>query len=465
MKLKKLLKGLKVQVKGNQDVEISGISIDSRQVAFGHLFIAKKGKVFDGAQFVPQAIDAGAVAVLTDIYDPFLKKTQVIYHNVHELEAILAARFYSYPSEELFVAGVTGTKGKTTSAYLIKHLLEPAGLMSTVETVVGEMRMYASYTTHDAIYNQRWLKEMVETGCKAAVLEVSSHGLAQGRVDEIAFDLAVFTNLYPDHLDYHKTVECYAEEKKKLFQRARSSILNADSPWSACMGKGLTYGIEQGEVRAEKIRLSPEGTSFTVDGCEFYIPLIGKFNVYNTLAAIAAALSVGKPLFEMAQKLRSFQPPPARLERVGNVYIDFAHTGEALENVLQTLQEISTGRVIVVFGCGGNRDPLRRTSMAKAADTYADISIITNDNPRQEDPKKIAEEIVMGFRQTTPLVELDREKAIQKALEIASGSDVILIAGKGHEREQILGSRTIPFDDRKVVEAILIPFARNKFIN
>jgi UDP-N-acetylmuramoyl-L-alanyl-D-glutamate--2,6-diaminopimelate ligase len=293
---------------------------------------------------------------------------------------------------------------------------------------------------------------MLQKGCKGAVLEVSSHGLDQGRVEKIEFDLAIFTNLYPDHLDYHQTLQKYAEAKKKLFEKGKKGIFNADSPWSAFMGQGMSFGIDKGDIRAEHLVLSPESTRFVVDGCPFLLPLIGKFNVYNALGAIAAGLEIGAKLEKISEILAGFGSVPARLERIGNVFIDFAHTGDALANVLQTLKELSKGRLILVFGCGGNRDPERRGGMARAAEKWADISIITNDNPRKEDPEEIARQIVSGF-QKSPMIELDRKKAIEMALSLARPDDLILIAGKGHEKVQIFSSQTVPFDDAMLVKS------------
>lgn len=454
MKIKALIKGIDVTVKGSKETPITGISSDSRTVAPGNLFIAKRGATFDGTQFIQQALNAGAAAIVSDIYDPFLNLPQMIHPDPASIEAKLAARYYGEPAEELLVVGVTGTKGKTTTTYLIKHLLDglnyPAGLIGTVETIVGTNRFFSTLTTHDVISNQKLLKEMVMKECKAAVMEVSSHGLTQGRVDEIGFDYGLFTNLYPDHLDYHKTIEEYAKAKRKLFERAESGILNADSPWSEFMGKGLTFGIEKGEIRAQNIAMDAKGTEFVVEGCQFHSPLIGKFNVYNALGAIALGLKIGAKLEKISEILATFESVPARLQRIGNVFIDFAHTGEALENVLQTLREIAKGRVIVVFGCGGNRDPNRRITMGKAADHFADISIVTTDNPRQEDPLEIAKQIASAFR-NPPLLQPDRKQAICQAIEMAREDDLVLIAGKGHERVQIFAHQSVPFDDAEVV--------------
>lgn len=456
MKLKTLVKDLDVVVKGSKEIAITGISSDSRTVAPGNLFIAKRGATFDGTQFIPQAIHAGAVAIVTDIYDPFIKQTQIIHPHAASIEAKLAARYYGYPSEELTMVGVTGTKGKTTTAYLIKHLLDgldrPCGLIGTVETVVGANRFFSTLTTHDAISNQKLLKEMLLHKRQAAVLEVSSHGLEQGRVEEIDFDLAVFTNLYPDHLDYHKTLEAYAAAKQKLFAQANRSIVNADSYWGQF--PGTSFGIEKGDIRAVDLKLEADGTHFSIEERRFHSPLIGRFNIYNALGAIAAVLALGAKLDALPNLLAAFPGAPARLQRIGPVFIDFAHTGEALKNVLQTLKEISKGRVIVVFGCGGNRDPQRRTGMAQAADKWADVSIVTTDNPRHEDPQEIARQITAAFRHS-PLVELDRKKAIQMAIAMAKPEDLVLIAGKGHERVQIFGSQSVPFDDAAVAKEAL----------
>lgn len=458
MKIKSLIKGLDVGVKGSKEVEINGICSDSRKVAPGNLFIAKRGATFDGTQFIKQAVNAGAAAIATDLYDPFLDQTQIIHPNVAQIEAKLASRFYGNPSKDLFVVGVTGTKGKTTTTYLIKYLLDglnfPAGLIGTVETIIGDHRVFSTLTTHDVIANQKCLKEMVLKNCKAAVLEVSSHGLDQGRVEEIDFDLAIFTNLHPDHLDYHQTMDEYAAAKRKLFKKGKHSILNADSPWAESMGKGTFFGIEKGDIQASGIVFNATGTEFMVEGCKFHIPLIGRFNVYNALAAISVGLYKGAKINEIRDILAGFGSVPARLERVGNVFVDFAHTGEALENVLKTLREIAKGRVIVVFGCGGNRDPQRRKGMAEAAEKWADVSIITLDNPRNEDPNEITRQIVSVYK-NPPLVELDRRRAIELAINIAKADDLVLIAGKGHERVQIFATQTVPFDDIGVVKEIL----------
>jgi UDP-N-acetylmuramoyl-L-alanyl-D-glutamate--2,6-diaminopimelate ligase len=473
MKIKALLRGLKgIEVKGSKEVEITGLTEDSRTAGPGSLFIARKGDSFNGAEFIDRALQAGAVAVLTDLYDPFCKATQIIAEKPELLEPFLANRFYGAPSEEMFIVGVTGTKGKTTTTYLIHHLLNGLGkraaLVGTVETVIGEERRASTLTTHTAIQNQKLLKEMRGKGCEAVSFEVSSHGLEQRRVENIDFDVGIFTNLYSDHLDYHPTMQAYAAAKKKLFANIKRAIFNADNEWTPFMREGCkspiwTFGIEkEADIRAEHIQFDEQGTTFFVDQQRFQISLMGRFNVYNALGAIAVGLHLGASLAQIAAILASFQTAPGRLERVLNdkgiwVFVDYAHTGEALESVLLALREIARRRVICVFGCGGNRDPQRRTRMAQAAEKHADAAIITSDNPRNEDPIAICEQIRSAYRDPAkPIVEVNRKEAIFRAIQMAEPEDIVLIAGKGHEKVQKFAHHTIPFDDVAVaMEALL----------
>ena len=384
MNSKKLFHGIDVEfAKGAKELTITGISSDSRIVAPGNLFIAKKGIEFDGARFIPQAIAAGATSVLTDIYNPFLENlTQIVYPNIDEIEAEIAARFYDRPSEKLFMVGITGTNGKTTISYLIKHLLEKepnqCGLIGTIESIIGKHQFPTRLTTSDVVSNQRLLHEMVKEGCDSAVMEVSSHALDQNRVSLVEFDVGIFTNLSLDHLDYHTTMDAYAEAKGKLFKSLaehKSAVINSDDPKADFFLKTvscelMTYGIEkEADLRAFDIRLSLKSSEFSVEyQGQVYAAqtkLLGRFNVYNSLAAIAAALSRGLSMDEIIKKLSSFKTVPGRLEKVTekngtHVFVDYAHTAHALENVLETLSEIKEGRIITVFGCGGNRDQEKR---------------------------------------------------------------------------------------------------------
>lgn len=482
MKIKKLLKNIPaIQVKGSKELEITGISLHSKGVAPGHLFIARRGAVYQGAHYIPEAIAAGAMAIATDMYDPrYPDVTQLIYPKGAHIEGLLAANFYKFPSDELLTIGITGTNGKTTTSFFIKSLLEhldiPCGLIGTVEYVIGSHRYQALRTTPDVCSNHRMLREMVHQGCKAVVMEVASHALVQKRVEHIDFDIAIFTNLTLDHLDYHLSMENYAKAKQKLFLSlnaasrkkehpfSKTAVINSDSPWAHRMIEGisteiLTYGLEsQADLQASDIEFSANGTQFRLsykgESAFCKSSYVGRYNIYNYMAALAVGLLQHIPLQEVVDCFSVMPKVPGRLERIDNplgfkVYVDFAHTDDALINVLQCLREIKKdGRLIVVFGCGGDRDASKRPKMAEACEKFADMSIVTSDNPRSEDIEQICRDILKGFMsKESYLVELDRKKAIEKAMRLATANDLVLIAGKGHERTQIFAHRTIEFDD------------------
>lgn len=486
MKLKRLLKDIPVQeVKGSKEINISGLCANSKLVAPGNLFIAKKGTTDDGMRYIPEAIAAGASAILTDMYDPSLKQTvQIIHPDVQKIEAALAAEFYHFPSDDLFMVGITGTNGKTTTSFMTKYLLDafhgPCGLIGTIEYIIGAHRYQATRTTPDVISNQKMLREMLSQGCRSAVMEVTSHALDQGRVENIEYDVVLFTNLTVDHLDYHQTMERYCQSKKRLFrqlgqlkrktEQAKVAIVNQDSPWKSqivedCQAAVFTYGIDQpADLQASQIHLSNHGTELQLiyQGKSYpcCIPFIGRFNVYNCLGAVSVALAKGIGMEKLIDKLGSMPSVRGRLEPVKNalglkIYVDYAHSDDALENVLKTLTELKKGRIITVFGCGGDRDRSKRPKMAAACERYSDISILTSDNPRSEDPKEICQEAAQGFcRSDSYLIELDRQAAIQQAIEMANEQDMILIAGKGHETYQTFAHKTIEFDDCKVAADI-----------
>ncbi len=477
MKLKRLLKNFPdVVVKGSKEIEITGICSHSKMVAPGNLFVAKKGTYLDGAKFIQEAAAAGASAVLTDLYDPFLDAVQIISSDVICMEAALAAEYYHNPSKELTLIGITGTSGKTTCGYLIRQLLEKTekktGLIGTVEWIVGKNHFTPTLTTPDVITNQKLLREMVHCGNQAAVMEVSSHALDQNRVKEIDFQRALFTNLTPEHLDYHKTMEQYALAKHTLFLNLKEdawAVFNTDDPYTAAMEKGckakkISYGLHNGSVTATHIELSEKGMQFTVhaEGKSISMRsyLIGKFNVYNLLGAIAMGLTFSIPLESCVDYLSGFKGTPGRMQKIKNslglnIFVDYAHKSDALQNVLMTLREIKKGKIITVFGCGGNRDRGKRKKMGEIAHEFSDIVIVTSDNPRQEDPMEIAKEIFEGMPSVrNRFLELDRKEAIKKAIEMASSKDLILIAGKGHEPYQIFAHQTIDFDDGKIAQQI-----------
>lgn len=486
MKLKKLLKEIPIQqVKGSKEIEITGICVNSKLVSPGNLFIAKRGHVSDGNQYIPEAVAAGAIAVLTDIYDPSLKDvTQLVHQDVPAMEAILAASYYQFASNELFMVGITGTNGKTTTSFLVKHLLDefegPCGLIGTIEYIIGQHRYQAMRTTPDVASNHKMLREMVHQGCRSAVMEVTSHALDQGRVHHVDYDVGLFTNLSVDHLDYHHTMENYCLAKNKLFTSLQTkkngkaspkvAIMNADSPWhtrllEGCKAHVITYAIDnKADLMASDIQMTGHGSQFTLSYQNKSVtcssPLVGRFNIYNALAACAVALTRHVSLEAIATRIATFSKVAGRLEAVPNplglkIYVDFAHSDDALTNVLECLNEFKQGRIITVFGCGGDRDQLKRPLMAQASEALSDLCIVTADNPRSEDPEAIAKQVVAGFRRAgSYMVELDRHAAIEKAIELATPEDIILIAGKGHETYQIFAHKIVEFDDRKVAAQI-----------
>ncbi len=477
MKLKNLLKKVPLKLyRGKQEVEITGLSSHSKTVAPGNLFIAKKGHVDDGSKYIDEAIAAGAVAILSDMGNPFLKEVvQLVHPAIEEVEGQLAAAFYGRPADELLTLGVTGTNGKTTITYILKNLFDaldfPLGLIGTIEYIRGEKRTPADRTTPDVITNHKFLREMVSCGCKGVAFEVTSHALEQGRVDEIDFNVALFTNLTHDHLDYHQTMENYASAKAQLFERLKPTsfaIVNGESPWTArmvqnCKAQVLRYGFSPDDaISASDLRLSASGSDFILNyqGQKIPIssPFIGRHNVLNLLAAIGALLTQKIPLDKIASLIEKAPLVRGRLERVGhsNIFVDYAHSPDALEKVLTALLELKReGRLIVVFGCGGDRDRAKRPIMAEIAERYSDLSIVTSDNPRSENPLSIIDAIVKGFKGKRYRIEPDRANAIESAIRTADEKDLILIAGKGHETLQCFAHQTIHFDDRKVAEQAL----------
>lgn len=487
VKLKKLLKDIpNIFVRGSKEIEITGISCNSKLIAPGNLFIAKKGLKFDGAQFIPEAAASGAIAIVTDMYQPFFPHlVQIIAEDVATVEVMLAQEFYNHASRHLFLVGITGTNGKTTTSYLIKHLFDgmgaSCGLIGSIESIVGRHTFPSALTTSDVVTNYKLFHEMVEEGCESCVMEVSSHALDQQRVRSIEFDIAIFTNLTPEHLDYHHTMESYAQAKEKLFSSlvpgekpfSKIALLNKDSPYAqqmqdACSSKVLTYGIETAcDLQAKEICLSTKGTRgvlhYQKEAYPFTTHLIGRFNVYNLLAAIGAGIARGFPIVQMLEVLSTFHKVQGRLEPVENarglhIFVDHAHKEDALANVLKTLKEIYNKKIITVFGCGGNRDSAKRPKMGSIAESFSDVVIITNDNPRSEDPLQIISQVLSGLKQPSRAhIIPDRREAIRLAIALCTPEDIVLIAGKGHETYQIFSNGTVAFDDRQVAqEACLI---------
>lgn len=476
MKIAQLFKGLPVQIKGNGSTSVSGISTHSQFISPGDLFIARHGERFNGNDFIIDAVQAGAAAVLTDLYNPFLTDlTQVIASNVGSLEPILANRYYRFPSRSLFLVGITGTNGKTTIAHLLYHLFHgvdhPCGLIGTVEYRVGEQRLPAVRTTPDIATNCKLLRKMIKLRTKMAVMEVSSHALDQNRVEGLDFNAAIFTNLSQDHLDYHQTMERYGRSKKKLFSYLLPqgwAIVNRDDPYHRsvvqhCQGRVVTYGIKHpAEVFAEIMSMTTQGSSFVVhfQKQKFLIrsPLIGEFNIYNALSVIALALLKGVKSEVIQKKMENFEGVAGRLEMVDNprniyLFVDYAHTEQGLRDVLVTLKQLYLGRLITVFGCGGDRDPTKRAKMAHVVESFSDQIVVTSDNVRSEDAGSIVQDIVKGFRNRPPLysIELDRKRAILKGISMAGKGDVVLVAGRGHETFLDIGGSQIAFQDRWIM--------------
>ncbi len=482
MRLRELLTALpSAQVEGD-DVEVTAIVHDSRRVRPGALFVCLQGLRVDGHDFVADALQRGAVAVVAERPVPTNGKPLVLVPDTREALAWLCHRFYGEPTKSLTLIGVTGTNGKTTTTHLVAHLLnaqnpDTAAVLGTVGVRWRGEEHELDQTTPDAPLLVAWLARLRNEGAKFVAMEVSSHALAQKRADGCLFDAAVFTNLSRDHLDFHGDFESYFAAKARLFtdyalaakQHGKSFVafVNSDDAYgqrllSLCPAEVVTYGFNEGaHFRAAEIRLSPSGTQFVLvpkgeAPLSLSMRLVGRFNVANALAAIAVARHFSVPWQTIAEALPQFLPPPGRLELVEEgqpftVAVDYAHTPDALEKVLTTVRELTQGRLIVVFGCGGDRDPTKRPEMGHIATQLADYTVITSDNPRTEDPLKIIEQIVAGVMPGASYhVEPDRRAAIFHAIAVAQEGDFVLIAGKGHETYQIIGTEKRPFDDREV---------------
>ena len=466
---------------GADNPEITGVCDDSRRVRPGDLFVARAGVDNNGTTFVHEAGAKGAAAVVTQTPFDGIVAPQVIVADAAASVSALAEAFYGSPSRQINVLGVTGTNGKTTTAYLIRHILntlgQPCGMIGTVEIDDGKARAEADMTTPGATRVSELLATMRDNGCRACAIETSSHALDQGRVAGITFAGAGFTNLTGDHLDYHKTMDAYGDAKAKLFAGLSPdavAAVNVDSPEHARMTRGtrgrvVTFGIENAaDYRASDYLITAQGTNFvlvTPDGrADVWTHLVGRHNIENTLCAITLCCEVfGLPAVAAANALKTATGAPGRLQPVNigqpfAVLVDYAHTDDALRNVLTALRPLTVGRLRVVFGCGGDRDPTKRPRMAKVAGELADDVYVTSDNPRTEDPRAIIGQIVSGFG-TTPagrfMVEADRRAAIERAIADAEPGDVVLIAGKGHETYQIVGTVKHPFDDVEEAERAL----------
>lgn len=471
MELKKLLEGVPCErIQGNAEQEITGVAYDSRTVEPGGLFVCIEGFRTDGHKYIPSALEKGAAAILcTHQVQGIPKNTAVVLaENTRKALAMVSANFYGHPSRQMRMIGVTGTNGKTTTTYLIKSVLEKAGrkvgIIGTIENRIGDRVLPASRTTPESRELQALLEEMRAEGVTDVVMEVSSHSLDLYRVEGIAFDVAVFTNLTQDHLDYHKTMENYRAAKGLLFERAKKSVINMDDAAGEYMagrsgGDVLPFGIGKDRaLTAEDIRISAEGSAFELLWQEKRLPVRlhtpGRFSVYNALGAAGACIALGVPLETIAAGLSENSGVSGRFQTIRSrkgcqAVVDYAHTPDGLENVLKTAGEFTKGKIITVFGCGGDRDKTKRPIMGETAGRLSDYCLITSDNPRTEDPLEIIKEVEAGVRKTgCPYEKVpDRREAIRRAAALAGRGDVILVAGKGHETYQIFPDRTIHFDD------------------
>ncbi len=487
--LKELTIGMPdARVLGDDGVDVSAIAYDSRQVGPGTAFVCVRGQTRDGHEFIPQALERGATTIVGEdsaaLENLPAEVTGLLVPDSRLALANLASEFYGHPSREMTLVGVTGTNGKTTTAHLIAELLREAGYQSvgiigTLGASTERATLDTGRTTPESLDLQRLLADFLDGGSDAVVMEVSSHALAMQRVAGCAFDAGVFTNLTQDHLDFHTDMEDYFAAKARLFgEVARYSeqfksfgaVLNADDAYGRRLRDEVsrdslyvTYGIEnEAHVCAEAVHLTPMGMSLVARsaGGSIHIDsgLIGRFNVYNTLAAVGFGLLREMPLTQIQAALQRAAAPEGRMEMIDAgqefyVAVDYAHTPDGLKNVLTTVREFTPGRLIAVFGCGGDRDRTKRPQMGAIAASFSDVCIITSDNPRTEDPQRIIEDILAGTRQGNAehIVELDRRKAIELALSQARKGDFVLVAGKGHETYQIFKDRTVHFDDREVV--------------
>ena len=497
MNFLEILDGAEVLSQSGDDCPVKGLDYDSRRVQPAWVFVAMRGESTDGNRYIDAAIAAGASAVVTDSGTETPREGvawAVVLHGRRAL-ARLSANFYKRPAERLRVTGITGTNGKTTATFIVESILQAAGrknaLVGTIECHLAGETLPAPHTTPEALELNRMLARSLARGATEAVMEVSSHALHQGRVYGIPFDVAVFTNLTQDHLDYHKTMEEYSAAKRILFEGCgteppRCAVVNLDDEYGRRLAEFsrrrsqlFTYGIEQGDFHAEHLEMTPHENRFVLTTphgpIELRSPLIGRVNVYNVLAACAAAYARGCSAEPIARGIAAISRIPGRFERVDEaqpfaVVVDFAHTDDALKNLTRLAREFVSrnvspqdvfshgvaangkGRVITVFGCGGDRDRGKRPKMGRAAGEGSDFVLVTSDNPRSEDPMAIIEETLAGLRETGTrfAVEPDRRKAIALALAEARAGDIVLLAGKGHERTQIMRDAEVPFDDHQV---------------
>lgn len=478
MKLKELLSETEVkEIIGSEHLNITGIAFNSKEVRAGNIFVCIKGFKTDGHKYARDAISRGAIAVVADHDISEFGVTCIICENTRLALANIAAVFYGHPDKKFKLIGITGTNGKTTVTYLVKSVLESlgkkVGLIGTNQNMIENEVVPSKHTTPDSLELMQLFSRMADRGAEYVVMEISSHSLALDRVTACTFDVGAFTNLTQDHLDFHKTKENYLAAKGILFTLSKAGVINADadgadylSRISTC-SETLTYGIEMPcDIRATNIVLLENGVSFDINYNEekyqVNIGIPGRFSVYNALTAIGCLVSLGIPIKDAVEALKNARGVKGRIELVEtgrnfSVIIDYAHTPDGLDNVLRTVRGFCKGRVITVFGCGGDRDADKRPKMGKIAAALSDFCVVTSDNPRSENPLTIIDNVIEGVKceNCEYAVVPNRFEAIEFALDMAKDNDVVLLAGKGHETYQVLSDRTIDFDEREIVRKLL----------
>lgn len=474
MKLRQLLQGIQVkECTADPETEIENVYYDSREVTPGSLFVAVAGFASDGNRFIPMARSKGAAVVVT-AKKPEEEMPYVLVESDRMALALLGCNFYDHPARSMTVIGVTGTNGKTSVTLLLKQVLETVlgakvGLIGTMANMVGDEVIPTERTTPESFELQGLFARMRDAGCTHVVMEVSSHAVALERIGGVAFDVAAFTNLTEDHLDFHKTMDAYCAAKAELFRRCRLAVVNADDSYAgrileAAKCPVLTTAVTgEAALKATQIELLSEGIRFTAvagqERAEVKLPIPGRFTVYNALTVLGIARQLGISLDQCAGALEKVRGVKGRVEVVPtpgkdySVLIDYAHTPDGLENVLRSVRDFCRGRVIAVFGCGGDRDPMKRPIMGNIGVKLSDVAIITSDNPRTEDPMKIIEDILKGVNQELGeyIVMEDRRQAIRYAMDIGEKNDIIVLAGKGHETYQDIGGKKYHLDEREEV--------------
>lgn len=474
MKLNELLKGVEVlEIRGEGNPEINGVHYNSSKISEGGLFVAIVGYKTDGHKYIKDAVTRGASAVVCTTFDDDTDVLQIRVRDSRVAEAQISSNFFGNPSSKFKLIGITGTNGKTTVTYLVKQILDSmgkkTGLIGTNQNMIGDTVYETGRTTPDSFELQNLFDKMAKSNLDYVIMEVSSHALELSRVYGCEYEVGAFTNLTQDHLDFHITMDNYALAKAKLFKQSKYAVINTDDSYGKAMAENcpcecLGYGAkDSASLKAENITLKQDGVGFTLGDINFNVGIPGEFSVYNALCAIGICKSLGFELEDIASSLASATGVKGRAEVVdiGNrdytVMIDYAHTPDGVENILKTARGFAKGRVVALFGCGGDRDVTKRPIMGRVAGELADFCIITSDNPRSEDPMSIIKMVEEGIKETpTPYVVIEnRYDAIKYALENALSGDIIILAGKGHETYQVIDTGTIHFDEREVIQEVL----------